>query len=182
VFENVGVDTGKRRLGGPECVRYVVLDHLLLALALLPLVLVLMCVSSSLCLTHAWALQPRWRPLASVRELPHTTLPLLQARNRVLMVTKGGTRCMQREDVVRLFVGELVDPELELPLPTAIRPPCLRDIRFLFLFEQHFVDNDLDNQRLEEGGGEDEGHASTWCCEADDVERGFLRRVTGVGL
>jgi hypothetical protein len=32
------------------------------------------------------------------------------------------------------------------------------------------------------GGGGDEGRSKTWGCVADDVERGFLRRVTGVGL
>jgi hypothetical protein len=55
---------------------------------------------------------------------------------------------------------------------------------FLVLFQQRFVDVDLDScydRRLEDGG-EREGRASTWGCEADDVERGFLRRVTGVGL
>ena len=30
--------------------------------------------------------------------------------------------------------------------------------------------------------GGDDGCASTWRCEEDEVVRGFLRRVTGVGL
>jgi hypothetical protein len=34
--------------------------------------------------------------------------------------------------VVRLSVDELVEPELQLPLSTVIRPLCCRDIRFLF--------------------------------------------------
>jgi hypothetical protein len=35
---------------------------------------------------------------------------------------------------VQLLVDELVDPDLELPVPTVIRPLCRRDIRFLFCF------------------------------------------------
>jgi hypothetical protein len=86
-------------------------------------------------------------------------------------------------DIVRLFVDELVDPELELPLPTVIRPLCLRDIRFLFRSSNEsstttWIIGTIGAWRR--GGGEDEKRASTWCCEADDVERGFLRRVTGV--
>jgi hypothetical protein len=86
---------------------------------------------------------------------------------------------------VRLLVDELVDPELELPLPTVIRPLWRRDIRFLFCFSS---DSSISTRIVATigawrwGGGEDEGRASTWCCEVDDVERGFLRRVTGVGL
>jgi hypothetical protein len=41
---------------------------------------------------------------------------------------------MRRGEVVRLLVDELVDPELELPLPMVIRPLCRSDIRFLFCF------------------------------------------------
>ena len=38
-----------------------------------------------------------------------------------------------RGDIVRLLVEELVvEPELELPLPTVIRPLCRRNICFLF--------------------------------------------------
>jgi hypothetical protein len=81
-------------------------------------------------------------------------------------------------------VDELVDPELELPLPTVIGLLCRRDIRFLFCFSS---DSSMSTWIVaaigawRRGGEEDEG-AGTWSCEADDVERGFLRRVTGVGL
>ena len=88
---------------------------------------------------------------------------------------------------MRLLVDELVvEPELELPLPTVIRPLCRLDIRFLFCFSNDssmstWMVATIGACRKEGGGGE--GRASTCGCEAVDVERGFLRRVvTGVGL
>jgi hypothetical protein len=65
-----------------------VLDHLLLALALLPLVLVLMCASSSLCSMHARALHPRPNQLAGVHGPPHTLLLLQRAQHRVATVSR----------------------------------------------------------------------------------------------
>jgi hypothetical protein len=61
-----------------------VLDRLLLALASLPLALVPMYASSSLCSTHARALYPRRRSLAGVRQLPHILL-LQQVQHRAVM-------------------------------------------------------------------------------------------------
>ena len=95
-------------------------------------------------------------------------------------------------DVTLLLVEELVDPELECPLPTAlvtlIRPLCHRDIRFLFDFSN---DSPISTWIVatigacRSRGGGDDWRAST-CVErdTDGVDRGFkfLRRVTGVGL
>jgi hypothetical protein len=47
---------------------------------------------------------------------------------------KAGLGARGGGDVVQLLVDELVDPDLELPVPTVIRPLCRRDIRFLFCF------------------------------------------------
>ena len=88
---------------------------------------------------------------------------------------------------MRLLVDELVvEPELELPLPTVIRPLCRRDIRFLFCFSNDpsmstWMVATIGACRSVGGGGE--GRASTRGCEADaDVEHGFLGHVIGVGL
>ena len=67
-----------------------VLDRLLRALALLPLVLVLMSASSSLCSTHARSLRRRRHPLAGVHRPPHILLPLPQAQ--LSAVTASRTR------------------------------------------------------------------------------------------
>ena len=87
-------------------------------------------------------------------------------------------------------MNELVDPELECPLPTAlvklIRPLCRRNIRFFFDLSD---DSSILTWTVatigtcRSCGGEDDWRART-CggCDTDGVERGFLRRVTGVGL
>jgi hypothetical protein len=66
---------------------------------------------------------------------------------------------------VRLLADELVDPELELPLPTEIRPFCRHDIRFLFCLSH---DSSISTRMVATigasrlGGGGEEWRASTW--------------------
>jgi hypothetical protein len=48
--------------------------------------------------------------------------------------TNAGLVACGEGDVMRLSVDELVEPELELPLLTVIRPLCRCDIRFWFCF------------------------------------------------
>ena len=89
-------------------------------------------------------------------------------------------------DVVRLLVDELVDPELECPLPTAlvtlIRPLCRSDIRFLFDFSN---DSSISIWIVATigacrscGGGDD------WCTSrvSDGIQTWLLAAWTGVGL
>ena len=76
-----------------------ILDRLLLAL--LPLVFVLMCAPSFLCLTRARVLHPRRHLLAGVHGPPHILLPLPQAqlsalaasRTRGSVLAEGGRSC-----------------------------------------------------------------------------------------
>ena len=102
---------------------------------------------------------------------------------------KAGLGACGGGDVVRLL-DELVDPELECPLPTAsvtlISPLCRRDIRFLFDFSNDssistWIVATIGACRSCGGGGD--WRASTcvgW--DTDGVEWGFFRRVTGIGL
>jgi hypothetical protein len=65
---------------------------------------------------------------------------------------KAGLGARGGGDVARLLVDELVDPELECPLPTAlvtlIGPLCRRDMRFLFDLDGCYV---RDLQELRRG-------------------------------
>jgi hypothetical protein len=85
---------------------------------------------------------------------------------------------------VQLLVDE-VDTELELPLPTMIRPCCRLDIRFLLCYSDDppiltWIAATIVACRAR--GGERLGACLQWGCEADEVERAFFRRVTGVGF
>src|SRR6266404_5315234 len=93
-------------------------------------------------------------------------------------------------DTVRVFV-DVLEPELEFPLAVTIRPLCRRDMRLLLCFSNDsskstWIVATIGAGRIGRGGGDD-GGPSMWECDesddddADDVERGFLRRVTGVG-
>jgi hypothetical protein len=99
-----------------------VLDHLLLALAHLPLALVLICASSSLCSMHARALYSRPHQLSGVRGPPR--IPSASPASRRNGETNAGLGARGGGNVVRLLVDELVEPGLALPLPTVIRPPA----------------------------------------------------------
>jgi hypothetical protein len=156
-----------------------ILDHLLLVLAL-----VLMGASSSLCSMHARVPHLRPHQLAGVRGPLYSSSSSTSPASRRNGEPNAEPGARGGGDAVRLLVDELVDPELELPLPMVIRPLCRRDICFLFCFSSDssistWIVASIGAWRM---GGGDEGRTSTWCCEVDDVERGFFRCVTGVGL
>ena len=98
-----------------------VLDHLLLALALPPVVLVLMYASSSSCSMCARALHPRRQPLVGVHGPPYILLPLPQAQLSAVTASRTQDEVAAGE-VVRFLVDERVEvePKFELPLWTVI--------------------------------------------------------------
>jgi hypothetical protein len=135
-----------------------VLDHLLLARALLPLTLVVL--PSTRRALQLYVLVGIDSSVSVDRRILFCK-PSIASQGR----TEHGARSSRWWGVVWLLVDELVDPELELTLPTVMRPFCRHDIRFLFCLTNHssistWMVATIGASRL--GGGGDEWRASTW--------------------
>ena len=116
-----------------------VLDHLLLALALPPVVLVLMCASSSSCSMCARALHPRRQPLAGVHGPPHILLPLPQAQLSTVTASRTQDEVAAEGGGGRAVPGGRTSrsrTRARVAVVDGDRPLC-PDIRFLFCFSNN---------------------------------------------